>query len=106
MLAFQFVFNTPKPVISAETVEKPKLQDFKVYNYLILLHAKFEKMPKLGFFDSLAMYGRNFKPNIFTDITMPAKQSYGPNTGKKSVLFMVSVKSLYSTAIESVGTQS
>jgi hypothetical protein len=32
------------------------LQDFKVYNYLILLHAKFEKMPKLGFFDSLAMY--------------------------------------------------
>jgi hypothetical protein len=29
------------------------------------------------------MYGRNFKPKIFTDITMPAKQSYGPNIGKK-----------------------
>ena len=27
-----------------------------VYNYLILLRGKFEKMPKLGFFDSLAMY--------------------------------------------------
>jgi len=25
---------------------------------------------------------RNFKPKIFTDITMPAKQSYGPNIGK------------------------
>ena len=60
-------------VISAETVEKPKLQDFKIYNYLILLHTKFEKMPKLGFFDSLAMYDRNFKAKIFTDITMPAK---------------------------------
>jgi len=41
--------------IKNETVEKPKLQDFKVYNYLILLHAKFEKMLKLGFFDSFAM---------------------------------------------------
>ena len=59
--------------ISAETVEKSKLQDFKVYNYLILLHAKFEKMPKLGFFYSLAMYSRNFKVKIFTDITMPVK---------------------------------
>jgi hypothetical protein len=27
-----------------------------VYNYLILLRGKFEKMPKLGFFDSLAIY--------------------------------------------------
>jgi len=26
-----------------------------------------------------AIYGRNFKPKIFTDIKMPAKQSYGPN---------------------------
>ena len=24
----------------------------------------------------------NFKPKIFTEITMPAKQSYGPNIGK------------------------
>jgi hypothetical protein len=31
-----------------------------------------------------AIYGRNFKPKIFTDITMPAKQSYSPNTGKLS----------------------
>jgi len=30
------------------------------------------------------MYDRNFKPNIFTDITTPAKQSYSPNTGKVS----------------------
>ena len=30
-----------------------------------------------------AMYRRNFKPKIFTDITMPAKQSYGPNIGKE-----------------------
>jgi hypothetical protein len=29
------------------------------------------------------MYGRNFKPKIFKDITMPAKQSYGPNIGKR-----------------------
>jgi len=29
-----------------------------------------------------AIYGRNFKPQIFTDITMPAKQSYGSDTGK------------------------
>ena len=28
------------------------------------------------------MYGRNFELKIFTDITMPAKQSYGPNIGK------------------------
>jgi len=31
-----------------------------------------------------AIKDRNFKPKIFTDITMPAKQSYDPNTGKKS----------------------
>jgi hypothetical protein len=31
-----------------------------------------------------AMYGRNCKPKIFTDITMPAKQAYGQNTGKKA----------------------
>ena len=41
--------------IPDETVEKPKKHDFKVYNYLILLHVKFGKMPKLGFFDSLAI---------------------------------------------------
>ena len=33
-----------------------------------------------------AMYGRNFMPKIFTDITTPAKQSYSPNNGKKSVI--------------------
>jgi hypothetical protein len=33
-----------------------------------------------------AMYRRNFKPKIFTDITTPVKQSYSPNTGKVSVL--------------------
>jgi hypothetical protein len=33
------------------------------------------------------MYGRNFKPKIFTDITMPAKQSYGPNIGKLSGIY-------------------
>ena len=32
-----------------------KIDDFKVYNDLILLHAKFGIMPKLGFFDSLAI---------------------------------------------------
>ena len=31
-----------------------------------------------------AMYSMNFKPQILTDITIPAKQSYSPNTGKKS----------------------
>ena len=41
--------------VTAETVEKLKKHDFKVYNYLILLHVKSGKMPKLGFFDSLAM---------------------------------------------------
>jgi len=44
-------------------------------------------MAIFGFFDSLAMYGRNFKPKIFTNITMPAKQSYGPNIGKKPHVF-------------------
>jgi len=34
------------------------------------------------------MYGRNFKPKIFADITMPAKQSYGPNIGKIFVIFL------------------
>lgn len=33
-----------------------------------------------------AMYGRNFKPQIFTDITTPVKQSYSPNTGKYPVI--------------------
>ena len=41
-------------------------------------------MPESDFFDSLAMYDMNFKPQIFKDITIPAKQSYSPNTGKKS----------------------
>jgi hypothetical protein len=45
----------PESLIPAETVEKPKKHDFKVYNYLILLHAKFVTMPELDFFDSLAM---------------------------------------------------
>jgi len=31
-----------------------------------------------------AIYRRNFKPQIFTDITTPVKQSYSPNTGKKA----------------------
>jgi len=31
-----------------------------------------------------AMYRRNFKSQIFTDITTPVKQSYSPYTGKKS----------------------
>jgi len=50
------------------------------------------------------MYGTNFNPKIFTDITMPAKQSYGPNIGKKSVLFMISVINLHFSEIESLGT--
>jgi hypothetical protein len=29
-----------------ETVEKPKISDFAVSNYLILLQAKLQKMPK------------------------------------------------------------
>jgi len=33
-----------------------------------------------------AMYGRNLNPKIFTDITKPAKQSYGPNIGKVFVI--------------------
>ena len=50
-------------LIPAETVEKDQKHDFKVYNYLILLHAKFVTMPELDFFDSLAMY-RNYM-NLF-----------------------------------------
>ena len=38
-----------------------------------------------------AMYGRNFKPKIFTDITMPAKQSYGPNIGKISQILKIAI---------------
>jgi hypothetical protein len=38
---------------------------------------------------STAIYGTNFKPKIFTDITMPDKQSYSPNTGKKSQVFNI-----------------
>ena len=41
------------------------------------MHKDHKKMVSIS-----AMYGRNFKPKIFTDITMPAKQSYGPNIGK------------------------
>jgi len=37
----------------------------------------------------LLIYRRNFKPQIFTDITTPDKQSYSPNTGKASVLLMI-----------------
>ena len=33
-----------------------------------------------------AIYRRNFKPQIFTDITTPVKQSYSPNTGKVSLI--------------------
>jgi len=33
-----------------------------------------------------AMYRRNFKSQIFTDITTPVKQSYSPYTGKKAQL--------------------
>jgi len=29
-----------------------------------------------------AIYRKNFKPQIFTDITTPVKQSYSPYTGK------------------------
>ena len=53
-----------------------------------------------------AMYGTNFNPKIFTEITMPAKQSYGSNIIKKSELLMVLVRSLHFTVIESVVTQS
>ena len=35
-------------------------------------------------FQLTAIYGVNFKPKTFTDITMPAKQSYGPNIGKST----------------------
>jgi hypothetical protein len=31
-----------------------------------------------------AIYRKNFKPQIFTDITTPDKQSYSPDTGKKA----------------------
>jgi len=31
-----------------------------------------------------AIYRRNFNSQIFTDITTPVKQSYSPNTGKKT----------------------
>jgi hypothetical protein len=34
-----------------------------------------------------AMYRRNFKPKIFTDITTPVKQSYSPDIGKISPEF-------------------
>jgi len=49
-----------------------------------------EKMPKSDFFDSLAIYRRNFNPEIFTDITTPVKQSYSPNTGKISLVLEAS----------------
>ena len=52
------------------------------------------------------MYGTNFNPKIFTDITMPAKQSYGPTTGKKSVFFRISLRNLQFSVIEGVGTES
>jgi len=29
-----------------------------------------------------AIYRKNFKPQIFTDITTPVKQFYSPDTGK------------------------
>jgi hypothetical protein len=43
-------------VCTAEAVEKLQKFDCKINNYLILLYVKFVKMPKSGFFDSLAMY--------------------------------------------------
>ena len=53
-------------MIYAETVEKPKKHDFKVYNYLILLHVKFGKVPKLVFFDSLAIkHTYHFQKKIY-----------------------------------------
>ena len=52
------------------------------------------------------MYGRNFKPKIFTDITMLAKRSYGPNIGKISVLFMISVTNLHFSEIKGTGSKS
>jgi len=47
---------------SAETVEKPQKHDFKIYNYLILLHVKFVKMPESDFFDSLAINDGFLRP--------------------------------------------
>ena len=45
-------------MLSAETVEKPKKHDFKVYNYLILLHVKFGKMHNWAFStESLSITG-------------------------------------------------
>jgi hypothetical protein len=49
-----------------------------------------------------AIYRRNFKPQIFTDITTPVKQSYSPNTGKVSVLFMISIINLHFSGIEGI----
>jgi len=37
-----------------------------------------------------AIYRRIFKPQIFTDITTPAKQSYSPNTGKITQIKQIS----------------
>ena len=36
------------------------MHDFKIYNYLILLHVKFVKMLESGFFDSLAIICEEF----------------------------------------------
>ncbi len=46
------------------------------------------------------MYGTKFNPKIFTDITIPDIKSYSPNTGKISVLFMISVTNLHFSEIE------
>ena len=39
--------------IHGETVEKPKINDFDVYKWLILLGVKIIKLPFSTFFDSL-----------------------------------------------------
>ena len=52
-----------------------------------------------------AMYGRHFKPQIFTDITMSAKRSYDPNIWKKSQVLTTSTFTWYSQCI-CIATQS
>jgi len=49
------------------------------------------------------MYRKNFKPQIFTDITTPVKQFYSPDTGKIYVLFMIRVRNLRFSEIEGSG---
>jgi len=51
-----------------------------------------------------AIYRRNFKPQIFTDITTPDTKFYSPHTGKESQ-HLISVKNLKNFENNDTGTE-